>query len=327
MWGPSGLLAQLAGPTGTPTYAHADGLGSLRLLTDLSGGVVGRQSYDAFGQVRSRSGAFSRLPFGYTGQQLDHESRLLYLRARCYDPASGRFLAKDPIGFAGGSHNLYAYVRNNPTNLVDPSGLCEDPGGPGVRYCIERYIPTLFDTLIAAVLPWLSFDPGLFGGDNRGPNPNGGLSRTRQQIAQNEECEWTEQHSAGVTHWRPIPYADQGTMECSFGASSLGNGYTIIQTSCRGTIGATPRGSIDGPGPVPPSIQTAVTILQGPDGSACVASAHGTLYPAMEIWQYGGPSGQPELIFAHDPQATGHSPWDLFRPGPIPNAVNKPCFG
>jgi uncharacterized protein RhaS with RHS repeats len=39
---------------------------------------------------------------------------------RCYDPASGRLLTKDPIGFAGGI-NTYVYVGNNPVNFMDPS--------------------------------------------------------------------------------------------------------------------------------------------------------------------------------------------------------------
>jgi uncharacterized protein RhaS with RHS repeats len=35
----------------------------------------------------------------------------------------GRFISKDPIGFAGGDVNLYGYVQNNPVNLTDPEGL------------------------------------------------------------------------------------------------------------------------------------------------------------------------------------------------------------
>jgi uncharacterized protein RhaS with RHS repeats len=37
-------------------------------------------------------------------------------------PKVGRYLEADPIGLAGGDVNLYSYVRNSPTNLVDPSG-------------------------------------------------------------------------------------------------------------------------------------------------------------------------------------------------------------
>ncbi|OFZ18972.1 MAG: hypothetical protein A2X94_13570 [Bdellovibrionales bacterium GWB1_55_8] len=43
--------------------------------------------------------------------------------ARMYDPGTGRFLSKDPIGFAGGDTNLYRYVRNTPLQYTDPTGL------------------------------------------------------------------------------------------------------------------------------------------------------------------------------------------------------------
>lgn len=52
---------------------------------------------------------------------------LYYYRARYYDPAPGRFLSEDRIGFNGGQ-NFYAYVRNDPLWYADPSGLipCEE---------------------------------------------------------------------------------------------------------------------------------------------------------------------------------------------------------
>jgi RHS repeat-associated protein len=51
----------------------------------------------------------------------NHDGR--YYRARYYHPGLQRFISEDPIGLAGGDTNLYAYVLNNPTTLVDPSGL------------------------------------------------------------------------------------------------------------------------------------------------------------------------------------------------------------
>ena len=47
---------------------------------------------------------------------------MFYYRARWYDPQARRFISEDPIGLAGGI-NLYAYVRNNPINAIDPQGL------------------------------------------------------------------------------------------------------------------------------------------------------------------------------------------------------------
>jgi RHS repeat-associated protein len=41
------------------------------------------------------------------------------MRARYYDPETGRFISEDPIGFEGGTVNLYEYVGNEPIGLVD----------------------------------------------------------------------------------------------------------------------------------------------------------------------------------------------------------------
>jgi hypothetical protein len=62
------------------TYAHQDGLGTVRLITDATGAVVGSSASDAFGAQRATSGVHYRL--GFTGEQLDAETGLVYLRAR-----------------------------------------------------------------------------------------------------------------------------------------------------------------------------------------------------------------------------------------------------
>ena len=58
-------------------------------------------------------------------REFDVESGLYYYRARYYDAKIGRFISKDPIGFAGGDVNVYGYVGNSPTNWVDPWGLAQ----------------------------------------------------------------------------------------------------------------------------------------------------------------------------------------------------------
>ena len=61
--------------------------------------------------------------YTYTGREWNKEAGLYYYRARFYDAEVGRFISKDPIGFAGGDVNLYSYVGQNPVNFADPMGL------------------------------------------------------------------------------------------------------------------------------------------------------------------------------------------------------------
>lgn len=110
------LLAQ-SDPSGRTAYYHADGLGSVRAMSDGEGAISDRFSYDAFGRTRLREG-LTRNPYQFTGQQVDAETGLVYLRARYYDPALGRFLSRDPVL----TEHPYAYVGNNPITRIDLTG-------------------------------------------------------------------------------------------------------------------------------------------------------------------------------------------------------------
>jgi RHS repeat-associated protein len=103
-------------------YYLKDGLGSITGITDNTGVMVKTYRYKAFGEIYAQSGTFNQ-PFAFTGRESDSESGLYFYRARYYDPKAGRFLTKDPIGFAGGDVNLFRMVQNNPVNYTDPSGL------------------------------------------------------------------------------------------------------------------------------------------------------------------------------------------------------------
>jgi RHS repeat-associated protein len=96
--------------------------GSVRLVFDNSGIILGSQDYSGFGSLVASSGSgLDR--YGYTGREWDNTLSLQYSRARIYDPATGRFLSADPLGFSAGDVNLYRYVSNSPTNASDPSGM------------------------------------------------------------------------------------------------------------------------------------------------------------------------------------------------------------
>ncbi len=60
-------------------------------------------------------------PFLYAGRRYDAETGLYYVRARYYDPDLGRFLSRDPLGYAAGA-NLYLYAGGNPAAYTDPDG-------------------------------------------------------------------------------------------------------------------------------------------------------------------------------------------------------------
>ncbi|MCU0293550.1 MAG: hypothetical protein MUF10_16440, partial [Thermoanaerobaculaceae bacterium] len=113
---------------------HADGLGSVVRLTDSNGNVVHSYQYDAWGNIEAETGApVDGVQYTFTGREWDPETGLYYYRARYLDPKVGRFISEDPIGFAGGDPDLYAYVWNRPTAFIDPPGTVAVAGKVAVN--------------------------------------------------------------------------------------------------------------------------------------------------------------------------------------------------
>jgi RHS repeat-associated protein len=105
--------------------------GGLRQIYDASATVVGSTRYDPYGNVMSQGGVTS--VFAFAGEQYDTGTGLVYLRARYYSAAQGRFTTRDVWeGDANSpmSYNAWLYAYADSVNLTDASGrgaMCTDP--------------------------------------------------------------------------------------------------------------------------------------------------------------------------------------------------------
>jgi len=123
-FGANGLLSRRSG-TGTSFYAF-DAQGNPSQTLTATAAVQSTSLFDAYGNGTNPSAD----PFSGFGSQWgyyrDSETGLQLLGHRYYDSGTGRFINRDPAGYAGGI-NLYAYAGNNPINAIDPSGLDPQP--------------------------------------------------------------------------------------------------------------------------------------------------------------------------------------------------------
>jgi RHS repeat-associated protein len=128
IYGPSGLPVEQINGTGTVLYLHHDQQGSTRMLTSATGKAEATYTYDAYGLASGTTGT-ATTPLGYDGQYTSSDTGLIYLRARTYDPSTAQFFSRDSL--AAVTSEPYAYARDNPANLGDPSGLIFGiPGTP-----------------------------------------------------------------------------------------------------------------------------------------------------------------------------------------------------
>jgi len=121
-----GALMLLAGMAhaGSVTYVYTDPQGTPLAEADASGNITATYDYAPYG-----SQALGTPPNGpgYTGHVNDPDTGLVYMQARYYDPAVGRFISTDPVGPSVGNpfnFNRFAYANNNPIDNMDPDGRC-----------------------------------------------------------------------------------------------------------------------------------------------------------------------------------------------------------
>jgi len=131
-----------------------DGLGSVVGEVDPLGNLTSSPKYDVYGLVRQNPGtASSAMGFvGSLGHLSEAGTGLIYMRARYYDPALGRFNSEDP---SHNGNNWFAYCDNNPVNELDQSGKN----------------PFLIAALILAVVGFLAGSIGSILGDYLNGNP------------------------------------------------------------------------------------------------------------------------------------------------------------
>jgi RHS repeat-associated protein len=133
--------------SGLSYLRHTDWLGSSRLATTWNHGVYSKESYAPFGETYNEGGTPDR---SFTGQDQDvvtgsQGTGIYEFMFRKYDPAAGRWLSPDPLGWGSASLdkpqslNRYTYAMNSPLSNVDPSGLdaCAYSNGDGTSTIIN----------------------------------------------------------------------------------------------------------------------------------------------------------------------------------------------
>ncbi|MDT8436692.1 MAG: RHS repeat-associated core domain-containing protein [Gemmatimonadota bacterium] len=200
---------------GFERYHYAlDHAGNVVGLFDDDGNVAGRYRYDPWGRPQGAALDSVYNPLRFQAREWDEETGLYYVRARYYDPDTGRFLSPDPIGLEGGI-NPYVFAGNDPVHLRDPSGLRWD--WIPKRYCLEDpegyggtgYDGTTFTVVVSSCVwgwspVWRSdgpVDPGGPSGTGAPPGPGSGVrtptsNRSQQEIQ--ESCFSTVFHD----NWR-----------------------------------------------------------------------------------------------------------------------------
>ena len=155
--------------TGEDTrYLLKDHLGSLDVITDVTGTMLQDLSFDAWGQRRAPDDwtvlALLRLTDtthgrhttrGFTGHEMLDAVGIIHMNGRIYDPKLGRFLQADPvIQFPDYSQgwNRYSYVLNNPLNATDPTGYFI---GKLFRKVVGAVINGIFGEFLLSKIPVL----------------------------------------------------------------------------------------------------------------------------------------------------------------------------
>jgi RHS repeat-associated protein len=149
---------------GTVVWAFTDDQNTVRDLAIYSAqagvtSIVNHREFDSFGNLLSQtnpatgSAATVDCLFGFTGFAFDQASGTWRSQTRPYNPATGRWIQKDLIGFSGGDTNAGRYCGNSPTSRIDPTGRWTDDAKRLIsRYQLLSGIFVDTDHLVAAMI-------------------------------------------------------------------------------------------------------------------------------------------------------------------------------
>ena len=144
-------------------YFTTDHLGSIDTISNESGTVLTRLSYDAFGKRRNFTGAAPGVVAavthrGFTGHEMLDNVDLIHMNGRVYDPLVGRFLSPDPFvtePYSSQALNRYTYVDNNPLSHTDPSGYSKlSSAWRKLERAVKRFVRKFFAELVALVVTY-----------------------------------------------------------------------------------------------------------------------------------------------------------------------------
>jgi RHS repeat-associated protein len=130
-------------------YFLTDGIGSVIGLVDSAGQVTARREFDAFGNLHSASGEPTPAHLGgdlaFQGEWREELTGLYHMRARDYDPVTGRFLSRDPAEvepLEPESFHPYTFAYGNPLLYSDPTGMFT---------MVEINVTMTIDNIISAI--------------------------------------------------------------------------------------------------------------------------------------------------------------------------------
>jgi RHS repeat-associated protein len=129
---------------GTSAWYLTDKLDSVRDVVSSSGTELDHLVYDSFGNILTETNASIGDRFKFAGMEYDSTTAQYFDHARGYQAAIGRFTRLDPLRFQAGDTDLYRYVTNSPTDVVDRSGMGilqhpPWPQGPGLWEMLWDY--------------------------------------------------------------------------------------------------------------------------------------------------------------------------------------------